>query len=588
MKKLLPLCILVLATTLSAQVPDAISYQAVARDANGVVMSNQTISVRLSVFPSFSGGVAEFSEDHSGVITNQFGLFSLKIGTGTPVTGTLASVDWAGHENWLEVEVNGSVVGSRTQLVSVPYALLARDVENDAVDDADADPNNEIQALSKAGNTISLSNGGGSVTDEVNDADANPSNELQTLSINGNQLTISSGNTVTLPTGTTYTAGAGINISGNVITNTGDTDASNDITISTSAGGDLSGTYPNPTVDGLQGRPVSSALPSIGQVLGWNGSSWLPTNTGTGNGLNGTPGYLVKFTAPAAGGNSQVYDNGTNVGIGTATPSYPLHIQTSTYPGIELTGTDPFWSGIYVDAASAGASPFYGYRQQGVNTAWHYLDASGNWNLSVMYADRLRVYTSGAVSIPGSLSVTGPVSIGSGASGGYVSIAPNSSSYGLRIDQGPSGHGILSYVNTTSGSLTVFSASSNVNGLIVLGNGYTGIGTTTPASSLEVNGFTKLGSDAPAIKVKKYTGTTSSDGNCGSVTIAHGLNESKIISFTCMVQGNVGDWQLPNNYWGDATYMCWIAGGNIIVYNTCGNNSGILSRPFKVTITYEQ
>ncbi len=49
----------------------------------------------------------------------------------------------------------------------------------DLIDDADADPTNEIQALSKAGNTVSLSNNGGSFTDEVDDADADPTNEIQ-------------------------------------------------------------------------------------------------------------------------------------------------------------------------------------------------------------------------------------------------------------------------------------------------------------------------------------------------------------------------------------------------------------------------
>ncbi len=45
-----------------------------------------------------------------------------------------------------------------------------------------------------------------------------------------------------------YAAGPGISIVGSTITNTGDTNASNDITIGSTAGGSLFGTYPNPTI----------------------------------------------------------------------------------------------------------------------------------------------------------------------------------------------------------------------------------------------------------------------------------------------------------------------------------------------------
>ena len=57
-------------------------------------------------------------------------------------------------------------------------------------------------------------------------------------------------------------------------------------------------------------------------------STAFTTCTGTVTGT-GTTNYLPKFTGTSALGNSLVYDNGTNVGIGTSNPSALLHIGTN-------------------------------------------------------------------------------------------------------------------------------------------------------------------------------------------------------------------------------------------------------------------
>ncbi|MEN8250214.1 MAG: hypothetical protein ABFS32_14875 [Bacteroidota bacterium] len=155
--------ITILAFPVLAQVPAAFNYQAVVRNNSGEVVSNQNVSFRISILQDSETGTIVYSEAHN-VTTNDFGLANLKIGEGTVIDGVFSPGGWGVANHFIKIELDpaggSSYVHTGTsQLLAVPYAFHAGTVENDQVDDADADPSNEIQTLSVSGNDLSISDG---------------------------------------------------------------------------------------------------------------------------------------------------------------------------------------------------------------------------------------------------------------------------------------------------------------------------------------------------------------------------------------------------------------------------------------------
>uniref|UniRef100_UPI00404846BD collagen-like triple helix repeat-containing protein n=6 Tax=Algoriphagus sp. TaxID=1872435 RepID=UPI00404846BD len=120
---------LLASTAVWAQVPQQISYQSVIRDGNNVVVASSPVGIKISLLQGTAAGTAVYVETHSKT-TNANGLVSLEIGTGTVLSGSFTSIDWANGPYLIKTETDptGGVnysIPAVMALNSVPYALYA-------------------------------------------------------------------------------------------------------------------------------------------------------------------------------------------------------------------------------------------------------------------------------------------------------------------------------------------------------------------------------------------------------------------------------------------------------------------------------
>ena len=126
---IITLVCLLIGTSIFAQAPQKMSYQAVIRNTSGALVSSTSVGMKISILQGSETGSVAYSETQTAS-TNANGLVSLEIGSGTVVLGTFASIIWATGPYFIKTETdpaggtNYSITGT-SQLMSVPYALFS-------------------------------------------------------------------------------------------------------------------------------------------------------------------------------------------------------------------------------------------------------------------------------------------------------------------------------------------------------------------------------------------------------------------------------------------------------------------------------
>ena len=245
--------VLFLGITVSAQTPQSFRYQAVARDNSGNILVSQPVSFKISILSGSVSGTVSYSETHTGLATNAFGLVELEIGKGTPVTGTFSSINWGNNSYFVKIEMDpdgGTAyqVLSTSQLLSVPYALHSKTVET-----------------------------GDNWGSQVTFSDASLAGNGTTTT----PLKISDGGV------TSAKIADGTIITGDL--------ANNAVTTDKLAGNAV--TTDKINAGAVTGAKIAQAGATSGQALKWNGTTWAPAADATGSSSGWTDdGNIIRLT----------------------------------------------------------------------------------------------------------------------------------------------------------------------------------------------------------------------------------------------------------------------------------------------------
>jgi hypothetical protein len=293
MRSIIPFLFLLsgMLSVLMAQTPpQAFKYQAVCRDVNGNPIINQAVKFKIGIVQGSINGNMVYTEYQLDT-TNAYGVSNLEIGRGTSLNGTFSNINWANGPYFINLAFdpaggNAFVSLGVQELLSVPYALYAGS-SNTPGPQGPAGPqgvsitNSWVQGDSLF---VALSNSQTLNTGHVRGATGangaqGPAGSSGVSVVNtwvqGDSLFVALSNSQTLNAGhvrgaqgpgSNYSAGTGISIANNVITNTAPDQV---VSIQGSGAATVTGTYPNFTVnssDTTMWRRSTNSIYHLGRV----------------------------------------------------------------------------------------------------------------------------------------------------------------------------------------------------------------------------------------------------------------------------------------------------------------------------------
>ena len=286
-----------------------------------------------------------------------------------------------------------------------------------------------------------------------------------------------------------------------------------------------------------------------------------------------------------------------NLGIGTVNPAHGLHVlRTTDNATLGLRNlNDNAVGGVNYYGSGGTLGGVTGWSNNGNAIAPGSLLHGTFTNTPLTFisnnTERMRILANGRVGI-GTSTPAGQVEVSSNSGAGTGQVV---------LTETELDHARLGMRNTTTTKFweltalahaTDASANFNVyhsvagNLLTVRGNGNVGIGAPNPTTKLEVNGFTKLGSDAPAVRMKKFVINVPATAD-NSISVPHGIDQTKVIGIQATLD-NGGVYIPMGTALAGFSFNCFVSGANVIVSTPSTGSANTLGRPVRILITYEE